>query len=262
MKRVLLQLLMIACVAAECSLSSCNQRSFNKESSSPQEEEADFKGLLDSLNRLNISSYEESNEIRKYVAARLNREKPKNNLSDYFTTVPYDSFPPFECLAMLNSGKIGGTCGLASFILAKLYGYAGYTTYIYDCGFDKSGYTHQFTLIESDRKLIIQDAHYNLTIVDSNGGPKDFIQILSEIKTGNFSNIQLEQSDFKKNGRLINFNVIATRRLPGMKPLLQREGLPENYLSIYLKPLYIMDGNSGQKENELTRKIHSVIHYQ
>lgn len=241
-------------------LTSCNQRNF-AEKTSPEQEENEFNAFLDSLDRLNVSTFEKSNEIRKYLARRLNRRKPVNTISHYFSRLPYDSLQPFECLSLLRSGELGGTCGLGSFILGKLYRYAGCTAYIYDCGYN-SEFTHQFLLVAADQKLIVQDAHYNITIVNSRGEPKDFMDILSEIAAGDFSDIRVAGDEVIKKGKRTSFEKIAKQRLPHIKPLLHKEGLPENFLSIYLKPLYIMNSTTGKEEEELTNLIRAAVNRQ
>jgi len=240
-------------------LISCHEGN-KRDASTPQVEEMFFKRFLDSLS-LNASANDKSNEIRKYLAFRLNRGKPGDSISVSIGNMPLDSIPLFQCLSLLRAGNLSGNCRLSSFLLAQMYRHAGLTSVVYNCGFEGTRFTHQFNLVEADGRWIIQDAHYNITLVSHDGTPKDFFQMLAEIRQGNFSDIVIKDGGLKKSGRHTNFESIAKRRLKAMKPLLRREGLPENFFSLYLIPLHIIDSN-GEKAAEVNERILSITQQQ
>ncbi len=80
-------------------------------------------------------------------------------------------------------------CGLTSYIFASLLGYYGFESYIYNMGALGTKCTHQTTLVYINdgqkRKLICEDAFYNFVILDSLNRPKDFFEMLMELKAGN-----------------------------------------------------------------------------
>lgn len=237
---------------------SCKPAVTDKTNSTVNDEEEEFDKFLDSLHRFAVSDYEIADQIRKYLSVRLNRKIPDDSISRYYNQTPFENIEPFECLSLMKSGSLAGNCGLSSFLLAKLYVHAGYAAYVYDCGFENSRFTHQFNLLKIEDKLIVQDAHYNLTIRAPDGGPKDFLQILSEIKANNFSEMVIDEDELLKGGRKINFSAIARERLEWMMPLIEVHHLPINFLSIYLKPRYVMDARSGSNAVELEEKIHAA----
>ncbi len=236
-------------------IASCKPAVTDKTNSAVNDEKKEFDRFLDSLHRLAISDYEIADQIRKYLSARLNRKMPDDSISIYYNQAPFENMAPFECLSLMQSGSLVGNCGLSSSLLAKLYVHAGYAAYIYNCGFENSRFTHQFNLLKIEDNLIVQDAHYNMTIRAPDGGPKDFIQILSEIKANDFSKMVIDEDELLKGGKKTNFSIIARERLEWMAPLVEAHNLPANFLSIYLKPLSVMDARSGSNAVELEEKL-------
>lgn len=233
---------------------SCHPRTHHRPTS-PEIEQEQFHRFLDSLNQAGISEFEKANGIRKYLAQRLKRGTTGDSLSVAISHALRDSLQPFKCLALMQSGEVEGTCALSSWLLGKLLAEAGYNGYIYNCGFDNSRFTHQFNLIEIDGKLIVQDAHYNITITDKAGAPKNFLDVLAEIKVNDFNNIIVSEGALIKAGRKTHFSAIAKKRLGKMMPFIKANGLPENFLSIYLKPLHVMDGSNGEPAIQLKEII-------
>lgn len=56
-----------------------------------------------------------------------------------------------------------------------------------------------------------------------------------------------------------NYDLFSTPLLMMMKPKLREEGLKQNFLSIYLKPLHIRNAATGEEEDSLKEMIRSIV---
>ena len=270
----------------------CHQKTSEKVAN----EEEKFNMFLDSLNTNEVNAFEKLNGIRKYLAERIDLGNSRDSLASKYFLVPWEDISPFDCLRLFQQDQLTAQCGFTSYILTKLYNYAGHEAYMYKCGFDEEMTRHQFVLVRLDDKLVVQDAFYDITVVDGDGNPKDFFEILSEVKAGELRDIKIVQENVKSElwldsvaelksilcneayGDLLpnqiksmlmqddrlkiilnrNYDAFTKPSLEKMKPLLVKEGLPENYLSIYLKPLQIKD-DSGSEEDSLKRRIEHLL---
>lgn len=260
--------------------------------------EEHFDLFLDSLKNSGSTQMQTANEIRRYLAERIDLGESKDSLSENYYKIPWSDFSPFRCLELFQQNTLTAKCGLTSYILAKLYTHAGLKSYIYDCGYGNIKLTHEFVLVKIDDKLIVQDAFFNITIADTANNPKDFIEVLKELQNGNFDDVNVLQTTVlseswvrskaefdslvKNNQHYVevynkyvkevtetdnrvrillerNFNSFTALNLEKMKPRLKEDGLPENFLSIYLKPLHIKDGHSGDYEDSLETLIRAIV---
>lgn len=257
-------------------------------------QEKQFVSFLDSLKQKGADDYQITNEIRRYLALRLDYGKSRDSLSESYHKMPWEKFSGFHCIELFEQNKLTGKCGLTSYVLAKLYDFAGYENYIYDCGYDTFRLSHEFNLVKLDGKLLVQDAYMDMTISNNDSTPKDFIHLLAEIKRGDFSNIKIMEdnitSEFwedslKKEMLAIycsndsyqaylsdiaivdnrvkimlnrSYGFLSGSIMPSLRQNFKAEGLSENFLSIYLKPMYLKDGNSGAPADSLLAIISSI----
>jgi hypothetical protein len=265
-------------------------------SASPASEEEQFVQLLDSLNKAKASSFEKADEIRKYLAIRLDLGKSIDSLAFNYPKIPFRDISPFQCLELFKQNKLTALCGLASRILALLYEYAGFEAHVYECGFGTPESRHQFTLVKVVGKLIVEDAFYNITITDTNNRHKDFFKLINEIRVGDFSNVRVEQERVKSElwlddrdeldawftldsvkrdyhefvksidndgGRLKilierDYDSFTQPLLTVLDSYLAEEKFSPNYLSVYLKPLKIID-SYGYSNEHLLNLIQSEL---
>lgn len=272
----------------------CQKKLRHNGSASPTEQEA-FDLFLDSLRKSKASEFEEIDAIRKYLARRIDLGKSLDSLADNYFKAAVEDISPFRCMELFEQNKLTARCAFTSHILARLYKYAGHHAYIYTCGFDKPLGKHQFVLVAIDGKLIVEDAFHNITITDSANRPKDFLEIISEVKAGNFDDIRVvpetvstelwleskAQMDslssttayrelFTKHVKEVvpegnRLKIVIERSyaaftgpsLEAIKPFLKQQGLSENYLSIYLKPELIKDSD-GVANDSLKKMIEAL----
>ncbi|HXH20104.1 MAG TPA: hypothetical protein VNJ07_13595 [Chitinophagales bacterium] len=262
------------------------------------EEEEKFSLFLDSLNQASDSDFGKLNEIRNYLAQRIDLGNTKSKLKNEYYNMPWDSFSPYQCITLFKENKLTANCGITSYALAKLYAEAGYKTYVYNCGYAGTPFTHEFNLVEMQGKLILQDAYYNLTAVDSTGEPKDFLQFLSEIRQCNYHNIFIRSDEILTENWMdtvpeLDYEILCNADFPEwykkhivkmeitanrlkilvkrnyhyftqpfsqrLRLKLQEDGLCENYLSLYLKPLHVKDANTGFSAETLKKRILGVV---
>ena len=251
-------------------------------------EEEKFNLFVDSLKQSGSTALNTANEIRHYLAQKIDLGISKDSLAFNYHQIPWDQLSAFHCIELFEQNTLTAKCGLASYILAKLYDHAGYESYIYNCGFKDTKFTHQFVLLKMNDKLIIQDSFFDITVTDPQNNPKDFLQLLSEIKSWRLSNAVIEQKtvliecwlnsqaeldslletseiyrqDYKNQVKEI---IAYDKRL---KVLVERnfriarfrdEGMPESYLSLYLKPLGVINGNSGKDDYSLKNLISAIV---
>lgn len=277
---------------------SCKHKKYtNEETAATATElpaEKKFTSFVDSLKRAENTDYQIVNEIRKYLAQRLDYGKSRDSLSETYHKIPWEKLSVFHCIELFEQNKLTGKCGFSSYLLAKLYDKAGYQNFIYDCGYDTMLLSHEFNLVQLDGKLLVQDAFMDMTIANADGSPKDFIQMLGEIKRGDFSNIKIMEesiaseywddslkkevlaiycSDASYQAYLSHISITDNRikimlnrsytfltatMLPHLRPVFKAEGLSENFLSIYLKPMYLRNGNTGAQADSLFQVISAV----
>ncbi len=288
-------LLPVFCSAAILLCNSCGQTPKDNADSTGSEEKQ-FGQFLDSLKQAGVSDLDKTNEIRKYLAQRIDLGQSKDSLAFNYHQIPYDSLSVFHCLELFQENNLTAKCGLSSYLLSKLLENAGYETYIYDCGF-QIPFTHEFVLVKLNGKLVVQDSYYNVTFNDAKNEPKDFIQMLTEIRNGDFNDVKVAgeyvttefwmepepnwDSLFSDEGNkkffdkyvekvspadgrtevLMNrsFEAFTGRSLEAMKSLLKEEGFAENYLFLYLKPLHVLDGTDGKEDSILRKQIEAVV---
>lgn len=264
----------------------------------PLTEEEKFNQFLDSLRQSGSSELNTANEIRNYLAERIDMGASRDSLDFNYYKIPWSELSAFHCIELFERDKLAARCGLTSYILAKLYNHAGFTSYIYNCGYKDTRLTHEFNLVELNNRLIVQDAFYDVTIADQRGNPKDFIELLTEIRSGDFSDINIVQdtvltetwfnsrieldslfkayqqhqgiyegvvkeiTDEDNRVKIMierNYRVFTTLPLKNMMPMLKEDGLPDNYLSIYLKPLNINKSDLRQENDSLKSLIQSIV---
>ncbi len=108
----------------------------------------------------------------------------------------YDTFEDFDTdkyLKRINENKGRTTCGLAAALLVKSLERQGIEACTYNFGFNIH-LSHVVALVkisDSPSKWIVQDAFFNCTIADSLNKPKDFFELLHDLKNQNLENIQI-----------------------------------------------------------------------
>ncbi len=275
----------------------CHQKQ-NNAVAAPTTEEEKFNQFLDSLRQAGSSELNTANEIRNYLAKRIDMGASRDSLDFNYYKIPWSELSAFHCIELFERDELAARCGLTSYILAKLYNHAGITSYIYNCGYKDTRLTHEFNLVELNSRLIVQDAFYDITITDRKDNPKDFIELLTEIKSGDFSDIKIVQdtaltetwfnsrteldslfeayeqyrglyegvvkeiTDEDSRVKIMikrNYKVFTTLPLENMMPMLKEDNLPDNYLSIYLKPLNINKSDKRQENDSLRSLVQSIV---
>ncbi|MDZ4847045.1 MAG: hypothetical protein SH857_16050 [Chitinophagales bacterium] len=273
-------------------------------------EEKFFVSFLDSLKQTGANDYQVVNEIRKYLALKLDHGESLDSLALNYYKMPWKELSGFHCLELFEKNTLTAKCGLTSYVLAKLYDYAGYQNYIYNCGYvdhvtelgsaaniagrETVRYlTHEFNLVELQGKLYVQDAFFNIAIHHPDDTPKDFFQLLTEIKEKNFSEIQIKNSPIvfeywtdsispvmyslmqeiqsgSEPARIdtlddrcrikwkVSYDFLSGEMLIKMREKFRAEGFAENFLSAYLKPLHLKNGNTGEPVDSLLKKITAI----
>jgi hypothetical protein len=88
----------------------------------------------------------------------------------------------------------GFLCGGAAYNLRFLYQLFGYQSYVMNYGW-QGGFTHVITLVEIKRKgkrlIALEDAFFNMTIVDKKGDPIDYHKLISELHVKNLGAVDI-----------------------------------------------------------------------
>jgi len=195
-------------------------------------------------------------------------------------------------------GKQGGAmCGGMAYALMKLYHDFGYESYIVDMG--KPEYeTHVVVLVrveDTNRYLLsIQDILFDISLVDSNGRPLDYFDVLGKLRDLRHEEIKMVPSHewavqrdiiirpneiddfpwirFSKDFRALDderrlyrgsmsyrLYESANEKAQKFKAFLEHEGYPRNMLYIYLFPFRVNELTttnlqSMQEENAQTKE--------
>lgn len=154
------------------------------------------KKKLSTENKIKIS-----HELRRYVAKNIVLGDSIDPVLSNFAQVNFNDFDPTKFLNRLKNNKGRATCGLAAALLVKLLNQKNIEAYTYNFGFNKN-LSHVVALIKIQNyppKWIVQDPFYNCVIVDSLNKPKDFFEILVDLKKHNLKNtIIKEDTIFQK----------------------------------------------------------------
>ena len=146
--------------------------------------------VMDSCLREMKTDLEKTNFLRKYTCSLIITGSYSNYACDNYHLVQnikrFD-LPRYFDIFWKDTGS--AKCGLTSYIFSSVLNYYGFESYIYNMGGMGTKCTHQTTLVYINdgqkRKLICEDAFYNFLILDSLDKPKDFFELLTELKTGN-----------------------------------------------------------------------------
>lgn len=144
----------------------------------------------------NLSTYEKTNELRRRIASTINTGNIQNDSGDDYVEIPFDEFKPGHYLSILEKNQAVALCDLSSRLYVKILAENGIEAYTYNFGIEDMGETHVFSLVkieEKPEKWIVQDPHYNYTITDSIGEPKDFFSLLKELKQGQLDNAKITE---------------------------------------------------------------------
>lgn len=150
------------------------------------------KHIMDSCLRNLKTDLDKTNFLRRYTSAFIIAGSYPNYACDNYVTtqnIKHFDLPRYYDIFEKDTGT--AKCGLTSYIFASILDHYGYESYTYNMGGTGSKCTHQTTLVYINdgqkRKLICQDAFYNFVILDSLNKPKDFFEMLEELKTGSIN---------------------------------------------------------------------------
>lgn len=145
---------------------------------------------MDSCLRPMVTDLEKTNFLRKYTCGLvITGMYPNYNCENFSCTqsIKHFDLPLYFDIFSKDTGS--ARCGLTSYIFSSLLNHYGFESYIYNMGAIGTKCTHQTTLVYINdgqkRKLICQDAFYNFVILDSLNRPKDFFDLLTELKARN-----------------------------------------------------------------------------
>ncbi|HEY0262454.1 MAG TPA: hypothetical protein VGB95_05470 [Chitinophagales bacterium] len=151
-----------------------------------------FSTIIKSLD----DTFEKANILRKLVADTIDGGTLNDSLNAFFYKTSFDSFKIEPYMLNFKNDKGAATCGLAASLLTKILNNNGITAYSYNWGIKNTNLTHVIVLakISSQPEIwSIQDPYFNYTILDSSNCPKDFFELLYELKQQNSSNIKIRQ---------------------------------------------------------------------
>lgn len=164
------------------------------------------------------------NIIREWVATNTPSSSDSLSIQDtLWRNSPYEIYLKF----FLNQG--GVNCAGYSYALMKLYKEFGYKAFSYHSG-RLDGFNHVITLVEIDykksRRLVIQDATFDVTYVDDNMEPYDFFEFLNMLKKRKYSSIHVIQSNSPPHTYICDLSEIGKCRKDSMKdgPVLTKQG--------------------------------------
>ncbi|MCX6198255.1 MAG: hypothetical protein NTY88_03405 [Bacteroidetes bacterium] len=147
------------------------------------------KHVMDSCMRPMKTDLEKTTFLRKYACAVIITGSYPNYWCDNYHKVQdirWFELPRYFDIFANDSGT--AKCGLTSYIFGALLSHYGFESYLYNMSASDGKCTHQTTLVYINdgekRKLICQDAYYNFIITDDEGNPKDFFEMLTELKSG------------------------------------------------------------------------------
>lgn len=141
------------------------------------------------------SSYEwkNVNTIREWVATNTPSSSDSLLIQDtLWRNSPYEIY-----LKLLLKGG-GVNCAGYSYALMKLYREFGYKAFSYHSG-RLDAFNHVITLVEitykGKKRLVIEDATFDVTYMDDNMEPYDFFTFLDTLEKRQFESIHIIQSD-------------------------------------------------------------------
>lgn len=139
-----------------------------------------------------LSVYEKSNELRRRIARIVNTGNFKDSTCSNYVNIPFHEFDPSIYIKLLQENRATVLCDLTSKIYVKILNDNGIEAYAYNFGLEMARETHVASIVkisDAPEKWIVQDAHFNYTILDTLGEPKDFLEFLTELKAGELRNI-------------------------------------------------------------------------
>lgn len=90
-----------------------------------------------------------------------------------------------ELYRAFRGRELGVYCGGVAWALMKVYETFGFESWIYVFGLgDGSPLTHTVTLVKVGERLIVQDAYFNYTIANAEGGLMDFRDVVDAARRG------------------------------------------------------------------------------
>lgn len=141
------------------------------------------------------SSYEwkNINSIREWVSTHTPSSSDSLAIQGkLWRNSPYEIYLRF----LLQQG--GVNCAGYSYALMKLYKEFGYRTFSYHSG-HLDRFNHVITLVEifykGKKRLVIQDATFDVTYTDNNMEPYDFFVFLAALEKKQYESIHIIQSD-------------------------------------------------------------------
>ncbi len=175
------------------------------------------KQVMDSCMRPMKTDLEKTTFLRKYTCALIITGSYPNYWCDNYHKVQdirWFELPRYFDIFANDSGT--AKCGLTSYIFGALLSHYGFESYLYNMSANDGKCTHQTTLVYINdgekRKLICQDAFYNFIIVDDEGTPKDFFELLAELISG--STNAVIKSDTAISKMIVPSALFNTDKLP------------------------------------------------
>jgi hypothetical protein len=139
------------------------------------------KGCITHQNSNDIL-FERAKRLRQMVADTLDGGNLTNSMCNRFMEIGFESFQTEEFFKQFAVDSCSASCGLASNILVKLLNDSGIIAYSYNFGFAGSDLTHVVVLAKVDSGIwSVHDPTFNYSVVDGNGKPKDFFQLLKSL---------------------------------------------------------------------------------
>lgn len=228
-----------------------------------------------------VSQFDITNALREWVSEHVPVVLSYDNLrlvKVKNVTSPVE-VPLAERLQLFANGEAGGWCSSASVTLMDIYELFGFESYELGFGAISNGEaTHAVTLVrirDGERDIwSVQDSYFNQTLVDRNGRPLDYFDVLDLLKKRADHQITIKKGNNPTRPRLIakesteatlsgtvfpNGNKIVYEefRLPLFEQaaltFLQKQNLPANIVYLALYPYQLYGVNSARAHAILNR---------
>lgn len=139
----------------------------------------------------NITIFDKVNLLRELIYQQALKNEPNLKTLLDINQILFQSKTTsrilIEIIDEINKKNKGVFCAGTATILSLLYKALGYNTWLYCYGdlTNTAGLSHTVTLIELNKKIYIQDAHFNYTYVDQSNKMISIFDILQRNKLGN-----------------------------------------------------------------------------
>ena len=177
----------------------------------------------------------------------------------------WDRRPVAQLLHLFARRRAAAMCGGTAQILLKVCRLFGFDGFVYGFGKPDSNLTHVVTVVrvEHDARtiLLVNDAHFNISITDADGAPIDFLDLLRRLRQGCYSELRLAQdrdaehdyllspeAETMGDGKVSTPNGRVRRKVPKLEKWVASKPMdtlfpvlefPANFLALFTCPVFV-----------------------